>query len=62
MPFDGNSWNDKKFFSYAEMLALINAKYPGGNDSFSAVACPAAWSQLCLRVLISVSSTTRPSK
>jgi len=27
MPFDGNSWNDKKFFAYAEMLSLIKAKY-----------------------------------
>jgi cyclic pyranopterin phosphate synthase len=28
MPFDGNRWNDKKFYSYAEMLSTIKAKYP----------------------------------
>ena len=28
MPFDGNKWNQKKMFSYQEMLAVIREKYP----------------------------------
>jgi len=28
MPFDGNNWNDKKMYPYAEMLQTIQAKYP----------------------------------
>jgi len=28
MPFDGNRWNDQKFFSYKDMLKLIQAKFP----------------------------------
>jgi len=28
MPFDGNNWNDKKMFSYAEMLDTIQKVYP----------------------------------
>jgi cyclic pyranopterin phosphate synthase len=28
MPFDGNRWNQKKMFSYKEMLAVIREKYP----------------------------------
>jgi len=27
MPFDGNRWNDKKFLSYKDMLAIIKGKY-----------------------------------
>lgn len=29
MPFDGNKWNKNKMLSYAEMLDMIRAKYPG---------------------------------
>lgn len=29
MPFDGNKWSMGKMFSYQEMLALIQTKYPG---------------------------------
>lgn len=28
MPFDGNVWSDKKIVSYAEMLQIIQGKYP----------------------------------
>ncbi|QKX54608.1 uncharacterized protein TRUGW13939_01696 [Talaromyces rugulosus] len=28
MPFGGNKWNQKKMFSYQEMLAMIQEKYP----------------------------------
>lgn len=28
MPFDGNKWNQEKLFSYQEMLAVIQEKYP----------------------------------
>ena len=28
MPFDGNRWSDKKFYSYADMLSLIRSRYP----------------------------------
>ncbi|KAH8175898.1 moaC family protein [Sarocladium implicatum] len=28
MPFDGNKWNQKKMFSYEEMLDTIRAEYP----------------------------------
>ncbi|OTA95803.1 hypothetical protein M434DRAFT_68700 [Hypoxylon sp. CO27-5] len=29
MPFDGNKWNERKMFSYAEMLDRIRERFPG---------------------------------
>lgn len=31
MPFDGNQWNDKKFFSYKQMIEIIKQSYPSFN-------------------------------